>query len=128
MNMGIRVTAERRQDDAKAQAEATQPVESGAERMHTWWELSYSSYLVIPRTIIQSMPDDWQGEFCTLLDRAHLILKAMNVEWPPKDHSIAVQLRHEPTGHYVKDDLADYQRGRRRLWQNENSTSSSQTQ
>lgn len=28
--------------------------------MHTWFNLSYASYLVLPRTWIQEMPTEWQ--------------------------------------------------------------------
>jgi hypothetical protein len=112
--MGVKIIAE--------------PIESGADKLHTWWELSYSSYLVIPRSLMQSMPDEWQRRMAELLDEGHEIIHKHGVEWPPKDHSIAVQLRHDPSGHFVSDDLADYQRGLRRLWKNDGSTSSDQTQ
>lgn len=102
------------------------PVESGTERMHTWWELSYSNYLTIPRLIIQSMPDDWQGRFCDMLDEAHDLLAQKGIEWPPKGHSITVQLRHDETGRFVDDDFARYERGRRRLWRNDDIRGSDQ--
>jgi hypothetical protein len=28
--------------------------------IHTWFELSYSNYLVLPRSLMQSMPVEWQ--------------------------------------------------------------------
>lgn len=104
------------------------PVESGADRLHTWWELSYAAYLVVPRTIMQSMPDEWQARMCALLDEGHEILQKHGMDWPPKGHSVTVQLRNDSTGQFVPDEIADYQRGRRRLWSNEDSTSSSPTQ
>lgn len=34
----------------------------------TWFGLSYSNYLVVPRTLLQSMPDGWQYRFTALMD------------------------------------------------------------
>lgn len=36
--------------------------------IHTWFGLSYSPYLVLPRTLLQSMPPEWQREFVAKLD------------------------------------------------------------
>jgi hypothetical protein len=33
------------------------------EAVHGWFELSYSNYLVLPRSLLQSMPDEWQRRF-----------------------------------------------------------------
>lgn len=41
------------------------------EHIHTWFELSYSNYLVLNRTLLQSMPDGWQARFVALLDEMH---------------------------------------------------------
>lgn len=38
------------------------------DHIHTWFGLSYSNYLVLPRTLLQSMPDTWQQHFVALLD------------------------------------------------------------
>lgn len=38
------------------------------ERIHGWFGLTYSNYLVLPRTLLQSMPDSWQDQFVTLLE------------------------------------------------------------
>ncbi|MFI0929683.1 hypothetical protein ACH4TP_38030 [Streptomyces sp. NPDC021012] len=35
--------------------------------IHTYFGLSYANYLVIPRTLLQSMPEEWQEQFTTLL-------------------------------------------------------------
>jgi hypothetical protein len=34
---------------------------------HTWFNLTYSNYLVLHRTFLQSMPDWWQQRFVTML-------------------------------------------------------------
>lgn len=36
--------------------------------IHTWFSLSYTNYLVLHRTLMQSMPDEWQTKFVGLLD------------------------------------------------------------
>lgn len=35
--------------------------------VHTYFGLSYSNYLVLPRTLLQSMPDEWQTRFVRCL-------------------------------------------------------------
>jgi len=37
------------------------------EHVHTWFSLSYSNYAVLPRTLLQSMPDEWQERFVALI-------------------------------------------------------------
>lgn len=37
--------------------------------IHTAFGLSYSNYLVLPRTLLQSMPMEWQHHFTALLER-----------------------------------------------------------
>lgn len=38
------------------------------DHIHGWFGLSYANYLVMPRSLLQSMPDDWQERFVALLD------------------------------------------------------------
>jgi hypothetical protein len=38
------------------------------ETVHAWFGLSYSNYLVLPRTLLQSMPDEWQHRFVACLN------------------------------------------------------------
>lgn len=39
--------------------------------IHTWFGLSYSNYLVLHRTLLQSMPEEWQRDFVEKLDELH---------------------------------------------------------
>ncbi|MFC8065444.1 hypothetical protein [Streptomyces sp. NPDC057293] len=39
-----------------------------ADAIHAHFGLSYANYLVLPRTLLQSMPDRWQTAFVGLLD------------------------------------------------------------
>ncbi len=36
--------------------------------MHGWFGLSYASYLVLPRSLIQEMPEEWQKRMVELLE------------------------------------------------------------
>jgi hypothetical protein len=38
--------------------------------VHTYFGLSYSTYLVLHRTFLQSMPDEWQCQFVALMEEA----------------------------------------------------------
>lgn len=38
------------------------------EAIHLHFGLSYGNYLVLPRTLLQSMPDAWQARFVALVD------------------------------------------------------------
>lgn len=35
--------------------------------IHTWFGLSYSNYLVLHRSLLQSMPEEWQHRFVRML-------------------------------------------------------------
>lgn len=39
------------------------------DEIHHFFGLSYASYLVLPRVLLQSMPDDWQHEFVRLVEQ-----------------------------------------------------------
>lgn len=38
------------------------------QAIHTHFGLSYANYMVLPRTLLQSMPDAWQARFVALVD------------------------------------------------------------
>ena len=80
-----------------------------AKTIHDWFELTYAQYLTIPRSVLQSMPEEWQERFVECLeemDRA--------IDWRPKVGRYWVQLKDD-SGRYVADRFMDYERGRRRL-------------
>lgn len=96
---------------------------TGADRLHLWWELSYAQYLTIPRSVMQSMPDEWQDKMAALLNELD-----ERIEWRPKQGCYKVELRDyayelDEAEDYEKfvwkeelpDPLADYARGNRRL-------------
>ncbi|GGU62195.1 hypothetical protein [Streptomyces lavendofoliae] len=41
------------------------------EAIHGHFGLSYANYMVLPRTLLQSMPDAWQARFVAMVDELH---------------------------------------------------------
>jgi len=84
-------------------------VQASDGAVHEWFELTYAQYLTIPRSVLQSMPHEWQERFvrclCELDDA---------IDWRPKDGQYWVRLK-DGEGRYVRDPFMDYQRGRRRI-------------
>lgn len=77
--------------------------------IHNWFELSYAQYLTIPRSVLQSMPDEWQQRFVKCLEELD-----ETIDWRPKSGRYWVKLKDDD-GKYVHDDLMDYERGRRKI-------------
>ncbi len=77
------------------------------EPIHMWFELTYAQYLTIPRSVLQSMPQEWQARFVGLLKQLDATF-----DWHPKEGRYWVKLK-DGKGRYVQDPLMDYERGRR---------------
>lgn len=89
--------------------------------IHSWFELSYAQYLTVPRSVLQSMPLEWQHRFVRCLEELDEA-----IDWRPANAWYRVELR-ELRDHYtrdgyerkwgrlVTDPLRDYERGRRRI-------------
>lgn len=82
------------------------------QTIHEWFELTYAQYLTIPRTKLQSMPENWQKDFTALLDKLDERFSVY-----PETGCYWVKLR-DSKGRFVHDVYADYQRGRRILKNN----------
>lgn len=82
--------------------------------IHDWFELSYAQYLTVPRSALQSMPEEWQNKFVDLLNELD-----DTIDWRPKEGRYWVQLK-DSNGKYVHDPLMDYERGMRQLEHREN--------
>lgn len=87
------------------------------EAIHGWFGLSYAQYLTLPRTALQSMPEEWQTRFVTCLRELD-----ESFDWRPHEgYQFWVQMRG--AGNFVKlekhEPFMDYKRGRRRIlrWQ-----------
>jgi hypothetical protein len=79
------------------------------ESIHQWFELTYAQYLTIPRSVLQSMPGEWQERFVKCLEELDEA-----IDWRPARGRYWVQLKDEK-GRYLHDPLMDYDRGRRRV-------------
>jgi hypothetical protein len=84
------------------------------EHIHNWFELTYAQYLTIPRSVLQSMPSDWQRRFVQCLKELD-----STIDWRPDfPFQYWVGLRDTTTGRMVSienDQFMDYERGRRRV-------------
>jgi hypothetical protein len=90
--------------------------------IHEWFGLSYAQYLTVPRSVLQSMPEDWQQRFVDCLKELDDA-----IDWQPKNGTYRVQLmttrKNWEEGGFVEtiwdkeldDPLMDYQRGQRRV-------------
>jgi hypothetical protein len=79
---------------------------SELEPIHTYFELSYAQYIAIPRTVLQSMPVEWQVRFVECMTELDEL-----IDWRQNYY---VYLRDDK-GRFTSDPLADYDRGRRQL-------------
>ena len=75
--------------------------------IHDWFGLTYCSYLTIPRTILQSMPIEWQRRFVKCLEEAEDMFGDQN--------NLDYTVNAREGRRFVKDPLINYERGRRRL-------------
>lgn len=88
--------------------------------IHLWFELSYSSYLTVPRTVLQSMPDEWQRRFTRCLEEMDAA-----IDWRPKPglrYRVGLFKVDESAegdepfwGEEMSDPLEPYNRGRRQM-------------
>lgn len=50
-----------------ARAPGSDRAEAWPDAVHGWFGLSYCSHVVLPRVLLQSMPDEWQERFVILM-------------------------------------------------------------
>lgn len=70
--------------------------------VHEWFELSYAQYLTVPRSILQSMPVEWQERFAACLRELDGTL-----DWRPREGRYWVQLKGDD-GRYMSDPFNAY--------------------
>ncbi len=104
------------------------------DAIHNHFGLTYAQYIVLPRTALQSMPDEWQSQFVALIEKLNETFAYLPHETIPAGRDLDMQYRvtidrlrevpdEDNPGQFVsqwrnddiEDPLADYQRGRRRL-------------
>jgi hypothetical protein len=99
-----------------ANAKPLESIAEPEEPIHEWFGLSHADYLVIPRTILQSCTIENQKNLVTALDAIYEeCSENMEHHWP-HEAEIHVRLKCCETRQYIHDSLANYERGRRRLW------------
>lgn len=89
--------------------EEVKPLENiEGDYIHCWFGLSYSNYLVLPRSVLQSMPEEWQKKFIECLDQ----LSNLYSGHPYLQNDYMVKMRDDD-GKFITDELSNYERGRR---------------
>lgn len=99
-------------------------VENGCEPIHTWFSQSYASYFVLARSVLQSMPKEWQARLLGLMneldqrweglpDSLEYRVVTVDASLPefPEDHPLYDVIAYP----VVPDPFRDYERGRRRV-------------
>lgn len=81
------------------------PRNQGEGEIHRWFGLSYNSFLILPRVMLQEMPLKWQEQFVALLEQA----EAMGVRTPGFEAS----MKNPDTNRYCKipEQWLNYRRG-----------------
>lgn len=79
------------------------------EPVHLWFNLTYANYLVLQRSILQSMPEGWQTRFVQCLEE--LDEATSDLDLPSM---FAVQVRDED-GRFTSDPVPHYNRGRTKV-------------
>lgn len=78
------------------------------EDIHAWFNLTYANYLCLSRSILQSMPGDWQYRFVRLLEELD---EASQDLFVPRYRVQAV----DDGNRFIRDPIPHYDRGRTRV-------------
>lgn len=78
--------------------------------IHGAFELSYASFLVVPRLLMEAMPYEWQKNMVDLVNE-------LNEKFDWETNSMSVSFRNE-LGHFTESDrnLCNYRRGNSDLY------------
>ena len=78
--------------------------------VHEWFGLTHANYLVLPRSLLQSLPEEMQYRLTEVLDEIDDLARANKV--PSLDYRVqAVDER----GRFISDPVPHYNRGRTRI-------------
>mgnify|MGYP006921281854 CR=1 FL=1 len=66
-----------------------------ATDIDTWFSLSYSNYLVLQRSILQSMPLEWQHRFTAIMDEMNDAMGPEMQAMMPSNYFVAVLAREQ---------------------------------
>lgn len=75
--------------------------------IHTWFNLTYSNYMVLHRTLLQSMPEEWQHKFVALVRELNSAFDHIE-----RADSYRVTPVDPITGRFAKEPVPHYNRGR----------------
>lgn len=93
-----------------------EPIEPGvidtSQPIHDFFSLSYANHLVIPRSVLQSMPKPWQAAFVKLIEEMNEKLSKHGIEIPETHVRPAGDTRDR----FMHRWLLDYERGRRNVF------------
>lgn len=79
------------------------------EAIHGWFGLSYANYLVLPRTLLQSMPDAWQTRFVACL-------RELDQAFDHVEQALAYRVTPvDEGGRVISEPVPHYERGRARV-------------
>lgn len=81
------------------------PRYQASEAVHGWFGLSYASYLVVNRSLLQSMPDEWQRRFVACLEE-------LNAHFAGVPEPLYTVNARDDSGRFIKDPIPNYDRGR----------------
>jgi len=84
-----------------------QKISDDPEPIHLWFNLTYANYLTLPRSVLQSMPREWQAKFVDLLEEMRE--RYGGLDWP--DYHV----KAKRDGKFIQDPIPSYDRGRTRL-------------
>ena len=73
--------------------------------IHNWFQLTYSSYLILPRLILQAMPEEWQQKLVDLLEEVQEVIEF------PDDYTASYSIQYRVNGKIASDPYRDYRRG-----------------
>lgn len=82
------------------------------EPVHGWFELSYSNSLVLYRSALQSMPQEWQERFVACLEELSESFGYIEDEAGVESYMVKARGRG---GRFLPDPYPHYNRGRTRL-------------
>ena len=79
------------------------------DRVHHFFGLTYAAYLVLPRSVMKSMPDEWQNKFVDLIEELNESYSELFDEAGIDEYMV----KAKKNGKFCKDVFMEYDRGRR---------------
>lgn len=81
--------------------------------IHEAFELSYASFLVLPRLLMEAMPWGWQIDMVDLMEQFNEKFKS----WIPEDKNVVIRMTGKD-GRYTKlpEGICNYRRGDASVW------------